>query len=133
YTLLLCVPPWALATIVAIFLSRNRWIFTRHVIKYCLMAQSYGGFICFLAWASGSISQPPAKGAVALALINTISSFGNIFGSYAWPSAWGPSYNLSFAISILAGAIGLIMCWYFRRQLKLLNAMDSGRGYRYML
>ena len=46
------------------------------------MAQSYGGFICFLAWASGSISHPPEKRAVAIALINCVGQLGNIFGSY---------------------------------------------------
>ena len=46
------------------------------------MAQSYGSFICLLAWASGSISHPPEKRAVALALINCVGQFGNISGSY---------------------------------------------------
>ena len=46
------------------------------------MAQSYGGFICFLAWASGSVSHPPEKRAVALALINCVAQTGNILGSY---------------------------------------------------
>ena len=46
------------------------------------MAQCYGAFICFFAWASGSVSYPPAKRAVALALINCVSQFGNILGSY---------------------------------------------------
>ena len=45
------------------------------------MTQSNGGMICLLAWASGSISQPPEKRAVALALINCLGQFGNILGS----------------------------------------------------
>lgn len=45
------------------------------------MAQSYGAFICFLAWASGSVAYPPAKRAVALALINCVSQLGNVIGS----------------------------------------------------
>jgi len=48
------------------------------------MAQSYAGFICFLAWASGSVSQPPAKRPVALALINCIAQLGNVMGSYVF-------------------------------------------------
>lgn len=47
-----------------------------------LQAQSYAGFICFVAWASSSVAHPPAKRAVALAWINTVSSLGNVFGSY---------------------------------------------------
>ena len=46
------------------------------------MAQSNAAFICFLAWASGSISHPPEKRAVAIALINCVGQLGNIFGSY---------------------------------------------------
>lgn len=45
------------------------------------IAQSYTGHICFLAWASGTVSQTPAKRAVALALMNSVSSVGNVFGS----------------------------------------------------
>ena len=52
-----------------------------NLIRRFLMAQSYAGFICFLAWASGSVSQPPVKRASALALINCVSQFGNIAGS----------------------------------------------------
>ena len=46
------------------------------------MAQSNGGVICLLAWASASVSHPPEKRAVALALINCVGQFGNILGSY---------------------------------------------------
>lgn len=45
------------------------------------MAQAYGGYICFLAWASGSIAETPAKRAVALAIINCIANLGNVVGS----------------------------------------------------
>lgn len=45
------------------------------------MAQAYGGYICFLAWASGSVSETPAKRAVALAIINCIANLGNAVGS----------------------------------------------------
>jgi hypothetical protein len=37
-----------------------------------------------LAWASNSVSHPPAKRAVALALINCISQLGNVAGSYVF-------------------------------------------------
>ncbi|KAL0577727.1 hypothetical protein V5O48_004276 [Marasmius crinis-equi] len=158
-TLLLCVPPWLFAAVVAVFLSRH----SDHVEERCshitlamgtgivgfflamsknvgwryvsffLMAQSYSGFICFLAWANGSVSQPPAKGAVAIALINTVASTGNIFGSYAWPPGWGPDYTTSFAICAVTTFLGIAMCWYFRGQLALLNAKEVEGRYRYML
>ncbi|KAF8192559.1 tartrate transporter [Pholiota molesta] len=107
-TLLLCAPPWLFATGVALSISRHsdkvgersKHIASSLFVGICgfvlsvstmntavryfslfLMAQSYGGFIVFLAWASGSISYPPAKRAVALALINCISQLGNVIGS----------------------------------------------------
>jgi hypothetical protein len=126
------------------------------------MAQSYGGFICLLAWASGSVSHPPEKRAVALALINCVGQFGNISGSYVssctinvssnrltvsfifryfWPLSWGPTYNKSYSICILTSAVSIAMCFAFRRHLSWLNhkasklEMERGDsvGYRYML
>lgn len=107
-TLLLCAPPWAFATIVAFSVTRHSdktqerfWhiacplalgvvgfviaVSTMNTaaryISLFLMAQSYAGFITFLAWISNSFSRPPAKRAVALALINAFSQLGNIAGS----------------------------------------------------
>ena len=45
------------------------------------MAQSYAGFIIFLAWISNTITRPPSKRAVALAFINSFAQLGNISGS----------------------------------------------------
>lgn len=46
------------------------------------MVQAYSGYVCFLAWATGTISRPSSKRAVALALINCGSTVGNIIGSW---------------------------------------------------
>lgn len=45
------------------------------------MAQSYAGFIVFLAWVSNSFPRPPSKRAVTLALVNAFSQLGNVAGS----------------------------------------------------
>jgi len=167
-TLLLCAPPWIFATGVGLAISRHSDLkqercwhivgplvfgilgFTiamstmntaARYVSLFLMAQSYSGFICFLAWASGSISRPPSKRAVSLALINSVSSLGNVSGSYVWPQGWGPSYFSSYAICILASTLGIVMCLLFRRHLAFLNREASRReveigapkGFRYML
>ncbi|KAE9410447.1 MFS general substrate transporter [Gymnopus androsaceus JB14] len=167
-TLLLCAPPWFVATAIAIALSRHSdrtgercWHITftmcigilgftlarstmNATIRYIslfMMAQSYAGHICFLAWASGSVSQTPAKRAVALALMNTISSLGNVFGSYIWPTTWGPEYAPSFAICTFASALTLAMSWMLRKHLATLNNTaakkealnNEAEGYRYLL
>ena len=69
------------------------------------MAQSNAGLICLLAWASGSISHPPEKRAVALALINCVGQFGGFFGSYVFSCTFDVSTNrltvsLIFQISL---------------------------------
>ncbi|KAJ4478020.1 major facilitator superfamily domain-containing protein [Lentinula aciculospora] len=167
-TLLLCAPPWFVATAIAIVVSRHSdkvgercWHITfsmgigiigftlarstmNAVIRYIslfFIAQSYTGHICFLAWASGSVSQTPAKRAVALALMNTVGSLGNVFGSYIWPTKWGPGYNNSFAICTFANALSIAMCWAFRKHLAKLNHAAAKKealnneieGYRYIL
>ncbi|KIM46229.1 hypothetical protein M413DRAFT_307768 [Hebeloma cylindrosporum] len=167
-TLLLCVPPWLFATGVALAISwhsdqteeRFRHISLslsivivgfvlalstmNTVVRYLslfLMAQSYAGFICFLAWASGSVSHPPAKRPVALALINCISQFGNVMGSYVWPSSWGPTYNTSYSICIFMAVLSMAMCLVFRCHLAWLNHKSEkleaefglGKRYRYTL
>ncbi|KAF9534883.1 MFS general substrate transporter [Crepidotus variabilis] len=167
-SLLLCAPPWLMATGVTITLSRHSdnmqerckhicfslflgifgfvlamtsMNFTIRYISLFFMAQMYGAFMCFLAWASGTVSYPPAKRAVALALINCVSQSGNVFGSYVWPSSWGPTYNISYTICAFMAAIGMVMCVAFRLHLDYLNRMGDNlesreRGlktYRYML
>jgi predicted MFS family arabinose efflux permease len=124
-TLLLCAPPWIFATIVAFLVTRHSDRTQERTFHICiplffgivgfvialstmntaaryvslfLMTQSYAGFITFLAWISSSIPRPPAKRAVALALINAFSQLGNVAGSYVWPKNWGPTYRYSFAI-----------------------------------
>jgi len=154
-TLLLCAPPWAFATLVGFINARHsdktkeRFFHVvipmlvgiagfiialatmRTAARYValfLMAQSYAGFIVFLSWISNSIPNPPAKRAVALALINAVSQLGNVAGSYVWPSVWGPTYRKSYGICIANFGVGIIMSLIFRQHLVSLNArLDNGK------
>ena len=104
------------------------------------MAQSYAGFITFLAWISNSIPRPPSKRAVALALINAFSQLGNVAGSYVWPSNWGPTYHNAYAICIATNGFTIVMCYVFKRYLEAQNKKaelkeeEQGRpkGFRYL-
>ena len=58
-------------------------------VSLFLMAQSYAGYVCALAWIPNTIPRPPSKRAVALALINAVTQLGNISGSYMFPDPWG--------------------------------------------
>ncbi|KAF9075912.1 MFS general substrate transporter [Rhodocollybia butyracea] len=167
-TLLICVPPWLTATGVVILGSRHSdkssdrfWHITFSVgvaiigyimsvstmntavryISFFLMTQVHSSYVCFMAWASISVSTPSSKRATALALINTGGVFANIIVPYAWPSSWGSDYSRSFGICIFASVLYVLMCWIFRRHLEGLNeaakrkeAVGSQRqGYRYQL
>ncbi|KAF8913857.1 MFS general substrate transporter [Gymnopilus junonius] len=167
-SLLLCAPPWLFATGIALAISRhsdNIGERSKHitssllvcvigfvlamstmdrVVRYIslfFMAQAYAAFICFLAWASGSVSNPPAKRAVALALINCVSQLGNVIGAYVWPTSWGPTYNTSYSICAFNSALCIVMCFAFRQHLVWLNRksesleaeLGARKGYRYML
>ncbi|KAG5646599.1 hypothetical protein DXG03_002903 [Asterophora parasitica] len=108
------------------------------IVRYVslfLMAQAYAGYVCFLAWSSGTLSRPSSKRAVALAFINCGSTVGNIAGSYAWPPWWGPTYAYSYSICIGAALVAIGMCILFRQWLKILNleAERTGSGHKYPL
>ncbi|KAF9232155.1 MFS general substrate transporter [Melanogaster broomeanus] len=147
-TLLLCSPPWALATFLAFKTSRHsdadgeRFLHIvvpsflgivgflmamstmNTAVRYMsmfLLTQSYTAGVVFWAWVSNSISRPPSKRAVALAFINSLSTVGKIIGSYVWPSKWGPSYANSCAICIAANTLFILMLWVFRQHLRRLN------------
>lgn len=104
-TLLMSAPPWAFACLVSII---NAWHADKtqerfwHIVcpifgglvgfiismstlntagRYValfLQASSYAGFIVFYSWISSSFPRPPAKRAVAIAMINAFSQIGNI-------------------------------------------------------
>ncbi|PSR75034.1 hypothetical protein PHLCEN_2v9364 [Hermanssonia centrifuga] len=166
-TLLLCAPPWAFSTLVAFAVTRHSdkvgerfyhiaapllfgivgfviAISTMNTaaryVSLFLMAQSYAGFITFLAWVSNSIPRPPSKRAVALALINAFSQLGNVAGSYVWPTGWGPSYKNSYAICIATNGLTIVMCYVFKKHLDSLNkkaeakeqAEGRPKGFRYL-
>lgn len=147
-TLLLTAPPWFFATFVSFANSRHADVtgerfwhisgpillgIVGYIISLCTMntaarylalfleAQSYAGFIVLYAWISNSLPRPPAKRAVALALINAWSQLGNIAGSYVWGSSWGPTYRNSYGICVATAGLTIAMCFIFRQHLVQLN------------
>lgn len=85
------------------------------------MVQGSTSAIILLVWASSTVSNPPAKRPAALALITAIAQSGSIVGSYVWPKSWGPTYNKSYAICIMASLVCIAMCLWLRRKLQQLN------------
>ncbi|KAG2352673.1 MFS general substrate transporter [Suillus spraguei] len=167
-TLLLCAPPWILGTATSFLVARHSdatgdrfWhtagpLFVAMVgfmvafstmntaVRYLslfFMAQAPVAHIVSLTWVMNTFSQSQSKRAVAIALINAMSSLGYIGSSYFWPSNWGPSYANSYAICILTSTVCIVMLWIFRGHLSRCNkaaqaeeqALGLLKGVRYLL
>ncbi|GKT63813.1 major facilitator superfamily transporter [Colletotrichum tofieldiae] len=146
-TLLMSSPPWAFSCIVSLI---NAWhadrqqerfwhivgpicvglvgfvismstlnVAARYVALF-LQASSYAGFIVFYSWISSSFPRPPAKRAVAIAMINAFSQLGNIAGSYVWglsDNGFRKSYGI---VTAMFGAT-IVGCYVFKVILDNLN------------
>lgn len=77
-------------------------------------------FIVFYSWISSSFPRPPAKRAVAIAMINAFSQVGNIAGSYVW-SLPANGYRGSYAITLAMFGATILGCFLFRVMLNRLN------------
>ncbi|KAI0832269.1 MFS general substrate transporter [Hypoxylon sp. FL0890] len=146
-TLLMSSPPWVFSCIVSLF---NAWhadrsqekfwhitgpiiggivgfvismstlnVAARYVALF-LQASAYAGFIVFYSWISSSFPRPPAKRAVAIALINAFSQLGNVAGSYVW-NLKDNGYRKSYGIVTAMFGITIVGCWVFRAILGNLN------------
>ncbi|KAL2797130.1 major facilitator superfamily domain-containing protein [Aspergillus keveii] len=85
-----------------------------------LQASSYAGFIVFYSWISSSFPRPPAKRAVAIAMINAFSQLGNVAGSYVWDLE-ANGFRQSYGIVTAMFGITIVGCFYFRIVLSRLN------------
>ncbi|KAH7371640.1 major facilitator superfamily domain-containing protein [Pyrenochaeta sp. MPI-SDFR-AT-0127] len=152
-TLLMSAPPWAFACVVSII---NAWHSDRQqerfwhivgpiigglvgfVISMCtlntaaryvalfLQASSYAGFIVFYSWISSSFPRPPAKRAVAIAMINAFSQLGNIAGSYVWNMS-DNGFRKSYGVVTAMFGVTILGCFIFRVILVRLNKrLDDG-------
>ncbi|KGO42789.1 Major facilitator superfamily domain, general substrate transporter [Penicillium expansum] len=146
-TLLMSAPPWVFSCIVSVI---NAWhadktqekfwhvigpigmgtvgfvicmatsnVAARYVALF-LQAGSYAGFIVFYSWISSSFPRPPAKRAVAIAMINAFSQLGNVAGSYVW-DLQDNGYRSSYGIVLSMFGVTVGGCWYFRWMLVGLN------------
>jgi MFS family permease len=176
-TLLMSAPPWVFACIAALI---NAWHADRtqerfwHIVgpiivglvgfiismstlhtaaRYIalfLQASSYCGFIVMYSWISSSFPRPPAKRAVAIAMVNAFSQFGNIAGAYVFNLPQN-GYRGSYGILTAMFSVTLVGCYVFKMILvnanKKLDAeeiaqegssvADDGqqlnKGYRYLV
>ncbi|EEU35947.1 uncharacterized protein NECHADRAFT_85350 [Fusarium vanettenii 77-13-4] len=154
-TLLMSSPPWLFSCIVSLI---NAWhsdrteekfwhivgpicvgivgfvismstlnVAARYVALF-LQASSYAGFIVFYSWISSSFPRPPAKRAVAIAMINAFSQLGNVAGSYVWDLPEN-GFRKSYGIVLSMFGVTIVGCWIFRMILVDLNKkLDAGES-----
>lgn len=105
---------------VGFIISMSTEIVAARYVALFLQAGSYAGFIVFYSWISSSFPRPPAKRAVAIAMINAFSQVGNIAGSYVW-SLPAHGFRGSYAITLAMFGTTIVGCFVFRTMLNRLN------------
>ncbi|KFY61227.1 hypothetical protein V496_05121 [Pseudogymnoascus sp. VKM F-4515 (FW-2607)] len=146
-TLLMSAPPWVCSCIFSLIVA---WSSDRHQEKFWhivgpiivglvgfvismstlnvaaryvalfLQASSYAGFIVLYSWISSSFPRPPAKRAVAIAMVNAFSQLGNVAGSYVW-NLEANGFRQSYGIVTSMFGITIVGCLIFRMVLSNLN------------
>ncbi|KAJ6440109.1 allantoate permease [Purpureocillium lavendulum] len=146
-TLLMSSPPWVFSCIISVVISWHAdrtqekfWhivgpilmgivgfvismattnVAARYIALF-LQAGSYAGFIVFYSWISSSFPRPPAKRAVAIAMINAFSQLGNVAGSYVW-ALKDNGYRKSYGIVLSMFGVTIVGCYLFKLMLADLN------------
>ncbi|KAJ3484027.1 hypothetical protein NLI96_g5906 [Meripilus lineatus] len=85
----------------------------RYVAMF-LMASGYAGFALTLVWVSNAIPRPPAKRSASIGIVNGFGNLGNLIGSYAWKSDWGPDYHPSMYIGLASLAFATLLAFVIR-------------------
>ncbi|KAI3322345.1 MFS general substrate transporter [Xylariaceae sp. AK1471] len=99
----------------------------RYFAILILPGSIYGASVVILSWITGSLSQPTAKRAAAIAFINSICNTPNIWGSYLFFS--GPRYIVAFVVFIVATGLAIAFAVVTRLYLQRQNAkLDRGES-----
>lgn len=121
-------------------------IAARYIAMMLLPGSFYGAAVVVLSWIAGSLSQPPAKRAAAIAFINAVCNTPNVWGSYLYyaPPRFVAAFSVNLAATGLAIAFATATRLYLARQnRKLDRGEDAGKngptgaqvaaGFRYLL
>lgn len=89
-------------------------------------ASFYSASIVVLSWITGSLNQPAAKRAAAIATINAVANTPNIWTSYLYRSP--PRYLVAFIVNLAFAGVAIIAATVIRFYLRRENAkMDRGQ------
>jgi MFS family permease len=88
----------------------------RYISLFLMLAGVYGSYNVALAWISSTLPRPIEKRAAAIALVNTIGNFAQIYSPYLYPSTAGPRYlnamiaNACFCVGCVGITVILRFC-----------------------
>ncbi|KAJ8517251.1 hypothetical protein ONZ45_g5548 [Pleurotus djamor] len=145
-TLLLCAPPWILATAVAFVITWHSdqvlercWhsivpaglaalgfvisMSSMNIVARFLMAVAPISGMCIVAWAVSTIKSE--QRAIGIAIVNGVSQLGLVAGPYAWDRKWGPSYTRSLGTCLASICVSMAMSLVLRYRLASLNQKDQ--------
>ncbi|KAF4967222.1 hypothetical protein FSARC_5201 [Fusarium sarcochroum] len=118
----------------------------RYTAMMLMPASFYAGSTVLLSWITGTLNQPVAKRASAIALIISVCNTPNVWTPYLYGGA--PRYLAAFTVNLVAAAgaivIATVVRFYLKKQnWKLENGKETGKsgptevqkanGFRYML
>lgn len=139
------VCPLAITVVANIIVLSTLNTAARYVAMMLMPTSFFAAYVVALSWITGTLSQPAAKRAVAIALMTSVTNTANIWAAYLYFGA--PRYLVAFIINIVAAGASIVFATVTRGYLVRLNAkMDRGvefrhgptslqqqSGYRYMM
>lgn len=76
----------------------------RYVMVCFVAAGIWSALPLILSWTSNTVSLPPEKRAIVLALVNAFGNFSSVYGSRIWPKDDSPAFHIGFGVT--AGFLG---------------------------
>ncbi|KHN94231.1 Major facilitator superfamily domain, general substrate transporter [Metarhizium album ARSEF 1941] len=76
----------------------------RYVMVCFVAAGIWSALPLILSWTSSTVSLPPEKRAIVLALVNAFGNFSSVYGSRIWPRGDSPAFHIGFGVT--AGFLG---------------------------
>ncbi|KAG8419421.1 hypothetical protein J3458_004289 [Metarhizium acridum] len=76
----------------------------RYVTVCFVAAGIWSALPLILSWTSNTVSLPPEKRAIVLALVNAFGNFSSVYGSRIWPKHDSPAFQIGFGVT--AGFLG---------------------------
>jgi hypothetical protein len=97
-----------------------------------MLAGVYGSHNVALAWISSTLPRPIEKRAAAIALVNTVGNFGQIYSPYLYPSTDGPRHlnvmTVNSCFCLACALVTILRRFFLVNENKKLAAVEMQTG-----